>query len=170
MSNEPKYRIYVACLAAYNAGYLHGRWIDVAQGIEHIWSEIRQMLAESPVPGAEEHEIHDLDGFGGLNIGDIETVCEMAELIEEHGEELVVGLYNYYGSLEDAKEAIEDRYRGEYDSEVEYATELFDECYAHDIPENLRFYIDYEKFARDLFINDYVSIDSRSGVHVLSCY
>jgi Antirestriction protein (ArdA) len=31
----------------------------------------------------------------------------------------------------------------------EAAEELFDECYAHNIPENLRFYIDYEKFARD---------------------
>lgn len=29
------------------------------------------------------------------------------------------------------------------------AEELFDECYAHDIPENLRIYIDYAKFARD---------------------
>jgi hypothetical protein len=29
------------------------------------------------------------------------------------------------------------------------AEDLFDECYAHDIPENLRFYIDYAKFARD---------------------
>lgn len=37
----------------------------------------------------------------------------------------------YNGSLEDA------------------ATELFDECYAHDIPENLRNYIDYSAFARD---------------------
>ena len=40
-----------------------------------------------------------------------------------------VSIYN--GNLEDAAE------------------ELFDECYAHDIPENLRYYIDYSKFARD---------------------
>jgi Antirestriction protein (ArdA) len=25
-------RIYVACLAAYNNGYLHGAWIDAIQG------------------------------------------------------------------------------------------------------------------------------------------
>jgi Antirestriction protein (ArdA) len=31
----------------------------------------------------------------------------------------------------------------------EAAEGLFDECYAYSIPENLRFYIDYEKFARD---------------------
>lgn len=45
----------------------------------------------------------------------------------------------------------EDAYCGEYASEVDYAEELFDECYLHDVPENVRYYIDYEKFARDLF-------------------
>lgn len=49
----------------------------------------------------------------------------------------------------------EDAFCGEYDSEVAYAEELFDECYLHDVPENVRYYIDYEKFARDLFISDY---------------
>jgi hypothetical protein len=29
------------------------------------------------------------------------------------------------------------------------ASELFDVCYANSIPENLRYYIDYERFARD---------------------
>ena len=29
-------RIYVACLAAYNAGRLHGRWIDANQSAEDI--------------------------------------------------------------------------------------------------------------------------------------
>jgi hypothetical protein len=49
----------------------------------------------------------------------------------------------------------QDAYCGEYDSEVAYAEELFDECYLHDVPESARSYIDYEKFARDLFICDY---------------
>ena len=31
-------RIYVACLAAYNNGRLHGRWIDADQSVEDIWS------------------------------------------------------------------------------------------------------------------------------------
>ena len=41
-------RIYVACLAAYNAGTLHGAWIDADQSAEAIWAEIRAMLATSP--------------------------------------------------------------------------------------------------------------------------
>ena len=29
------------------------------------------------------------------------------------------------------------------------AEELFDECWLHEVPESIRFYIDYDKFARD---------------------
>lgn len=51
-------RIYVACLAAYNNGRLHGAWIDAAQGEDHVWACVRKMLAASPDPHAEEWAIH----------------------------------------------------------------------------------------------------------------
>ena len=50
-------RIYVACFAAYNNGYLHGAWIDATQGEWGIWDDIQKMLAASPIPEAEEHAI-----------------------------------------------------------------------------------------------------------------
>ncbi|MEH6808999.1 MAG: antirestriction protein ArdA, partial [Hyphomonas oceanitis] len=50
-------RIYVACLAAYNGGRLHGRWIDATEH-EAVWKEVRAMLAASPEPDAEEWAIH----------------------------------------------------------------------------------------------------------------
>lgn len=43
-------RIYVACLASYNAGKLHGVWIDCDQDADSIRDEIDQMLRESPCP------------------------------------------------------------------------------------------------------------------------
>ena len=36
---KAKYSIYVACLAAYNNGCLHGAWIDAAQEPEEIEEE-----------------------------------------------------------------------------------------------------------------------------------
>ena len=40
------------------------------------------------------------------------------------------------------------------------ADNLFDDCYAHQIPEALRVYIDYEAFARDLRLGgDFVGFD-----------
>ncbi|MDO7837100.1 antirestriction protein ArdA [Sphingobium sp. HBC34] len=37
-------RIYVACLAAYNNGILHGTWIDAAQEPWALWDEVRASL------------------------------------------------------------------------------------------------------------------------------
>lgn len=43
-------RIYVACLAAYNSGRLHGRWIDCTPDAEEMAEEVREMLFYSPCP------------------------------------------------------------------------------------------------------------------------
>jgi Antirestriction protein (ArdA) len=45
-------RIYVACLAAYNSGRLHGAWIDADQPVEDIYDEIKSASssAHTPVP------------------------------------------------------------------------------------------------------------------------
>lgn len=47
---------------------------------------------------------------------------------------------------------------------------LFDECYLGEFPEHLTFYIDYQAFARDLFINDYFSLECDGEVHIFSHY
>ena len=58
-------RIYVADLAAYNAGHLHGVWIDATLELGDIQEQVDAMLATSPVEGAEEYAIHDVEGVDG---------------------------------------------------------------------------------------------------------
>ena len=73
-------RIYIACLAAYNSGILHGRWIAATMPDE-VQAEVRTMLAESPVPEAEEWAIHDHEGFEDVSVSDyasFESVCDLA--------------------------------------------------------------------------------------------
>ena len=82
-------RIYVACLAAYNNGKLHGAWIDATQDLDDIQDQINQMLADSPEPDAEEYAIHDYEGFDGYGLSEyegIQSVHEIACFIEEHPE------------------------------------------------------------------------------------
>ena len=47
IGTETKPRIYVASLSDYNAGRLHGRWIDADQDAVGIRANITVMLAES---------------------------------------------------------------------------------------------------------------------------
>lgn len=51
-------QIYVACLASYHQGHLHGEWIDATQDIDTIYTAIQTMLAASPIDNAEEWSIH----------------------------------------------------------------------------------------------------------------
>ena len=55
--------IYAACLASYNAGRLHGVWIDATQDVDHTDADIRVMLSESFEPDAEEWAIHDYENM-----------------------------------------------------------------------------------------------------------
>jgi antirestriction protein len=95
-------RIYVACLAAYNNGYLHGAWIDAAQDSSTISAAVQQMLTASPVAGAEEWAIHDFEGFGSIRIEEcasFERVSELAAFLAEHGALGSALLDHYSGDL-----------------------------------------------------------------------
>ena len=169
MNNQNTPSIYVACLAAYTSGYLHGRWIDVTDE-SSLRDEIQDMLNESPIKDAEEWAIHDYEGFGGYQVHeweDIEILCELAEMIQEHGE-WFVDLVQHLGGKEYALDAMKNYYYGEHKSDFDFASDLFDELYANAIPDSVRFYIDYDKFCQDLFINDYFFIATDHGVHVFS--
>ena len=150
---ETEIRIYVACLAAYNNGCLHGRWID-ATTPDEIMDAVRAMLAASPEPGAEEWAIHDYEGFEGARLSEyasFETVCALADFIEEHGE-LGGKLLEHFGDdLAEARAAFED-YAGEFHSAADFVEELHDDT-GTQIPESLRYYIDWEALARDMALN-----------------
>ncbi len=157
-------RIYLRCLAAYNNGQLHGAWIDADQSADAIHEEIRAMLAASPIPGAEEWAIHDYEDFGGIALSEyepIDRVAEIAALLVEHGDAFAAW-YSYDPSADVSD--FRDAYRGEYDSEEAYAEEFIDDVGMLDsIPENLRFYFDCERFARDMFMSDMHSVRSGHG-------
>lgn len=143
-------RIYVACLAAYNSGYLHGAWIDAAQEPWTIYDEVKAMLTASPVAGAEEWAIHDYEGFGEIRIEEytgFDRVSALAMFIEEHGETGAALLDHCNGDLDEAQEAMADRYLGEHASLADYVQELTEGSTA--IPQPLCFYVDWQAMARD---------------------
>ena len=146
-------RIYVACLAAYNAGHLHGRWIDASEPDE-VREGVRAMLAASPEPDAEEYSIHDHEGFEGCRISEwasFDLVCELADFIDQHGR-LGARLYAHFGdSLDEARAAL-DNYAGEYRCLADFAEEITRES-GTEIPKALEYYIDWGAMGRDLELN-----------------
>ena len=162
--------IYVASLSDYNAGILHGAWIDCSQGAAHVWEQIENILETSPYAArygetAEEWAIHDFN-FMGIQLSEsegIDELCELAEALEEHGEPLVAYLENL-GTRDFS--GFEDAFCGVYESEREYAEELAGELMPHDAPDFLTRYFDYEAFSRDLFLSDNFSVNVSEGVAV----
>lgn len=124
-ATEP--RIYVASLADYSAGRLHGVWIDAAQDPAEIETQVKTMLGNSPEPVAEEWAIHDYEGFGPLKIAEgesFERVSQIADGISKHGEAFTYWLENLGG--EPDHDDFEDAYRGEWTSEAGYAEDWFE--------------------------------------------
>ncbi|QDH93040.1 ArdA-like antirestriction protein [Mycobacterium phage Stephig9] len=164
-------RIYVADLAAYNAGVLHGEWIDLnGRDSEEVWAEVKAMLAEgqklyvSKTLGVhEEWAIHDYEGFGSLRIGeyeDIDLLIDLADALEKRGEPFeawlseIIGDIGYFASVSDAEDQFEDRFLGAVTKE-DYAYD-----YAEDVLDLTGValdYFDYEKFARDLELSGEIS-------------
>ena len=189
-ATDTEIRIYVACLAAYNNGVLHGKWIDATQSEDEIWEEIRAMLKASPIPGAEEHAIHDYEGFGGMRLSEYESiarVAEMASAIEDHG--VAFACYvNYVGGDPDVSD-FEEAYRGSWESEEAFAEHHVEELGWAEVPagefeigygisgpikinpiESLMPYLDMEMIARDLFSGDYFSADADGETHVFESH
>lgn len=163
-NNPPQ--IYVACLAAYNSGKLHGTWIDAAQDAEDVREEIQQMLKDSPAPHAEEWAIHDFENWHGLTLSeheDIEQLAAIAQLIAKHGA-AYAGYIAYMGKEYATAEAFQDIYCGEHDSEADFAEQHYRECQS--IPAFLESYIDWEHVANDLFISDFFSVTCDGSTHV----
>ena len=161
--------IYVADLAAYNNGKLHGVWIDATQNLEDIQEQIKQMLAESPEGFAEEYAIHDYEGFGGYPVSEyegIELVHEIACFIEEHSDVGGELLNHFSGDIDEAKKAMEENYCGCHPSLADYARELTEQT--SEIPENLAFYIDYERMGRDMEMSSdiYTIETAHDEVHI----
>ena len=170
-------RIYVASLSDYNAGRLHGEWIDADQDAGELGEAVGRMLAASPEPGAEEYAIHDYQGFGPMDLGEyepLERIALLAAGIREHGH--AFGAWAALVGTDPAQlELFEDAYRGHWESVTEYADQLLDDLGATEvleaIPDWLQPYmqLDVDQFARDLELGgDIRTIEGDDGVWVFS--
>jgi antirestriction protein len=175
-------KIYVACLAAYNNGWLHGKWIDcTGKDLETLQEEVSKMLKESPVTKeygeiAEEWAIHDFEGFCNYKIEEGTRLEEIAQLVEavknsNYDLELITGVMDHMGhGIDHAIEYINDNYVGEFTDLYEYAWSFLEESEGfNQIPKHLQGYFDMQAYVRDLEYNcDVFTVDAPNGnIYVL---
>ncbi len=152
--------VYIGTWAKYNDGDITGLWIDLTtfEDYDLFISFCKALHADECDPELDAQDWERLPS--GLKGDDL--------LFEDKFEQLME--YNKLGILYDfdAVEAFvgyfdlnqlsefEDRYCGKFDSELDYAYYIIDECYDLDkIMGHLSFYFDYRKFADDLFMDYY---------------
>lgn len=184
ITTNTEFRVYVACLSSYNNGILHGAWCDAVDA-DDLNENIQEILETSPMHDAEEWAIHDYEGFGTLHtkLGEnpnIEKLCKLGEALQglssrynlrydltySMDADILCEFISEFGldidDIDDVMSEFEDRFQGVYDTFEDYAEQLFDECWLHAVPDEVKNYIDYEKFARDLSY-DYTEISMNDG-------
>lgn len=153
-------KVFITNLAKYNGGYLIGDWVTLPATPEDLDETIEEILG-----GDEEYFITDYETDLSIDIGEYTNVYELNELAEaldglgEHDLNKVKAIVEWgvYGELEEAIDNI-DNFTLNEDilSESDLAWYVLDEVYT-DIPDNIKNYIDSERFGRDLAMDGFIS-------------
>jgi len=127
------------------------------------------MLKSSPEPNAEDHAIHDYEGFGTYSVAEYDSIDhlnQVAQFLAKY-DEFAAEVLEYAGDdIEQAEKLIEENYSGCYSSIAEYAEQLTEDT--SEIPQHLQYYINYEKMGNDMELSgDIFTIETaHDEVHV----
>jgi len=147
-------------LSDYNAGRLIWKTFDLSNmdredyltAISEWLTSITKKLDDGEI--REEWNVADIEGIPRNFVGDYDLddgFWEYKEAVEASGLDVEV-----FEAAMDAGiniDSVEDSYRGQWNNDYDFAVETFDELYAHEVPEFMQNYIDYEAFARDLMMD-----------------
>lgn len=134
----------------------HAQPYDISKN-GFYFTDMASYEAKVEASGAEEFELQYIDGNDAqlfkacdINQSNLEEWFDDVETLDNHEKVALFYLMdnNTCSDLSDTLSKLEDVSISEcYLREA--AEELFDECYLQDVPESVRGYIDYDKFARD---------------------
>ncbi len=146
-------QIYVGTYAKYNNGNLFGKWLDLEDYTDRdeFYEACAELHADEEDP---EFMFQDWECVpdGMISEVHVSAVCwTLLDVYEKYDEDAVNAYCYCFGEWDEND--FKERYRGEYDSWEHMAEELLEETGELDqIPERLRHYFNYEKYANDLCI------------------
>lgn len=163
-------QIYVGTYAKYNAGSLNGAWLNLNDyaNKEEFYNACRELHADESDPEFMFQDVENIPDSLYSESYVNEFIWEILSRIDEISNidaffEFCDDRYHLPfdegNNIDDFIDDFNDSYQGEFDSEEEFAECLVDDCYnLEKLMGNLAMYFDYARFARDLFITDYVMI------------
>lgn len=156
------FRVFITNLGKYNEGELIGKWLDLpCDDIEEELSSIG--VSDEPAENGiyyEEYFITDYENDYGYRVGEYDSLEELNEIAEEledldeYDKEIINAFIENGSDIEEALDGLRDEKYMIFsncsdmtDVAEQYAEEigLLDR-----IPEDLRFYFDFEAYGRDM--------------------
>ena len=151
--------VYVSTYGKYNAGTLFGQWVDIASFdcYEDFIDYCNALHGDEEDP---ELMFQDFENFPRRWYNESSLSEEVFDRIKNYAEKDDREAVDAYLSEfdDDDLNQFDNRYEGKWDSEEDFAWNIFDECYNHQIPEFWRTYFNIAAFTRDLFY-DYTFVD-----------
>lgn len=134
MSTHFNPEIYVVCLASYKARDIHGCMIDATLPYEENRRKINNMLMDSPYyEGQKKWFILGYEGFADICIdkymgenADFLPIYTLATAIKKNKDMVIAALRYYRYDVDYLIIALEEKYRGEWDSELSFTKSLLE--------------------------------------------
>lgn len=153
--------LYVGTYGKYNDGSLDGMWVDLTtfSDYDDFMNFCYLLHNDEDYP---EFMFQDYENFPrelykeSMSRKDWEKLSAYTELSDNDREvfDAYVELRGWYDDL--TWEWVSNIYQGQFLDEEDFARHLVEELYANEVHGILGDYFDYERFARDLFLDDYV--------------
>ncbi|KKI44078.1 antirestriction protein ArdA [Hafnia alvei] len=153
--------VYVGTYHKYNCGSIYGKWLDLTD-----FDDRADFYAACQALHADESDaefmFQDWEGIPSQFVSECGINWDFIDAYKraeaEGSEAAFIAWAEYTG--ESDYEVFDDAYRGEAESEEDYAQEMVeDNGLLNEVPESLRYYFDFEAYARDLFSSGYVFHD-----------
>ena len=163
--------LFVTTYAAYNSGrqFQYGQWVPIDGSMNYAeFCEHCKVLTHESDP---EFMITDFENFprawyaeSGLpSESTYECIVGYSQMQDTDAFDTYMDIFGHssgYTDWDDLEGDFEDRYRGQYKSDTDFADEYAEETGMLDgVPETVKCYFDYEAFARDLLSSDFCEQD-----------
>jgi antirestriction protein len=157
-------RVYVGTYAKYNSGSIEGKWLYLED-----YADRDAFLAACAELHKDESDpelmFQDFEGFPKSYYSESNVPAELWDWLElDENDRELLDVYQEHVDQSGTIEQAQENFAGTFSNESDWAASILDDTGAlQEIPENLRYYFDYDAYARDARMNGDVVFAHHDG-------